>query len=235
MMKQAILAAEDERFYQHRGVDVLGIARAALSNLTGGGKRQGASTITQQVAKNFFLSSEKTYTRKLYEALLSFKIENSLSKDQIFELYINQIFLGQRAYGFGAAAQIYFGKPLADLSIAEAAMLAGLPKAPSAFNPVVNPKRARLRQQYVLRRMLELGFIDPKQHEAAMKQALVVKRDTTVYAVHAEFVAEMARQLAAERFPDDVYSRGLSAVSYTHLAIFFRYFCSLPQYLRQRL
>lgn len=210
VMKQAILAAEDERFYQHRGVDVLGIARAALSNLTGGGKRQGASTITQQVAKNFFLSSEKTYTRKLYEALLSFKIENSLSKDQIFELYINQIFLGQRAYGFGAAAQIYFGKPLADLSIAEAAMLAGLPKAPSAFNPVVNPKRARLRQQYVLRRMLELGFIDPKQHEAAMKQALVVKRDTTAYAVHAEFVAEMARQLAAERFPDDVYSRGLS-------------------------
>ena len=104
VMKQAILAAEDERFYQHRGVDVLGIARAALSNLTGGGKRQGASTITQQVAKNFFLSSEKTYTRKLYEALLSFKIENSLSKDQIFELYINQIFLGQRAYGFGAAA-----------------------------------------------------------------------------------------------------------------------------------
>lgn len=209
VMKQAILAAEDDRFYQHRGVDVPGIARAALSNLTGGGKRQGASTITQQVAKNFFLSSEKTYTRKLYEALLSFKIENSLSKDQIFELYINQIFLGQRAYGFGAAAQIYFGKPLADLSIAEAAMLAGLPKAPSAFNPVVNPKRARLRQQYVLRRMLELGFIDSKQHEAAMKQALVVKRDTTVYAVHAEFVAEMARQLAAERFPDDVYSRGL--------------------------
>jgi len=209
IMKQAILAAEDERFYQHSGVDAQGVVRAMLSNLLGGGKRQGASTITQQVAKNFFLSSEKTYTRKLYEALLSFKIENNLSKDQIFELYINQIFLGQRAYGFGAAAQIYFGKPLKDLSIAEAAMLAGLPKAPSAFNPVVNPKRASLRQQYVLRRMHELGFIDARQHEAALKQALVVKRETNEYAVHAEFVAEMARQIAAERFPEDVYTRGL--------------------------
>jgi penicillin-binding protein 1A len=209
VMKQAILAAEDERFYQHSGVDALGIVRAALSNFMGGGKRQGASTITQQVAKNFFLSSEKTYARKLYEALLSFKIENNLSKDQIFELYINQIYLGQRAYGFGAAAQIYYGKPLKDLSIAEVAMLAGLPKAPSAFNPVVNPKRASQRQQYVLRRMRELGFIDVKQHEAALKQALIVKRDTNEFAVHAEFVAEMARQMAVERFPEDVYTRGL--------------------------
>ena len=209
IMKKAILAAEDERFYQHGGVDALGVARAALSNIAGGGKRQGASTITQQVAKNFFLSSEKTYVRKLYEALLSFKIENNLTKDQIFELYINQIYLGQRAYGFGAAAQIYYGKPLTELSIAEAAMLAGLPKAPSAFNPVVNPKRARLRQQYVLRRMHELGFIDGQQHESALKQVLIVKRETNEYPVHAEFVAEMARQMAAERFPEDVYTRGL--------------------------
>ena len=209
VMKQAILAAEDERFYQHGGVDAMGILRAAASNFLGGGKKQGASTITQQVAKNFFLSSEKTYVRKLYEALLSFKIENNLSKNQIFELYINQIYLGQRAYGFGAAAQIYYGKTLKDLSIAEAAMLAGLPKAPSAFNPVVNPKRASLRQQYVLRRMRELGFIDAKQHEAALKQALVIKRDTNEYSVHAEYVAEMARQMAVERFPDDVYTRGL--------------------------
>jgi penicillin-binding protein 1A len=149
-MKQAILAAEDERFYQHGGVDALGIIRAAREQFLGGGKRQGASTITQQVAKNFFLSSEKTYSRKLYEALLAFKIEKNLSKDQIFELYINQIYLGQRAYGFGAASQIYFGKPLKDITVAEAAMLAGLPKAPSAFNPIVNPKRASLRQQYVL-------------------------------------------------------------------------------------
>ncbi len=209
IMKQAILAAEDERFYQHGGVDALGIIRAAISNLLGGGKRQGASTITQQVAKNFFLTSEKTYSRKLYEALLAFKIEHNLSKDQIFELYINQIYLGQRAYGFGAASQIYFGKTLKEITVAEAAMLAGLPKAPSAFNPVVNPKRASLRQQYVLRRMRELDFIDAKQHEAALKEALVVKRETNEYAVHAEYVAEMARQIAADRFPEDVYSRGL--------------------------
>jgi penicillin-binding protein 1A len=209
VMKQAILSAEDERFYQHGGVDTLGVLRAAYFNLLGGGKRQGASTITQQVARNFFLSAEKTYSRKLYEALLSFKIEHNLSKDQILELYINQIFLGQRAYGFGAAAQIYFGKQLKDLTVAEAAMLAGLPKAPSAYNPVVNPKRARLRQQYVLRRMHELGFIDAQQQDAALKQTLVVKRDASEFAVHAEFVAEMARQIAAERFPDDVYTRGL--------------------------
>ncbi|WP_153115021.1 penicillin-binding protein 1A [Rhodocyclus tenuis] len=209
VMKQAILSAEDERFYQHGGIDTLGVLRAAYSNIVGGGKRQGASTITQQVARNFFLSAEKTYTRKLYEALLSFKIEANLSKDQILELYINQIFLGQRAYGFAAAAQIYFGKSLHDLTAAEAAMLAGLPKAPSAYNPVVNPKRARLRQQYVLRRMHELGYLSDAQHEAALKQTLVVKRDASEFSVHAEYVAEMARQMAAERFPDDVYTRGL--------------------------
>ena len=209
VMKQAILSAEDDRFYQHGGIDYLGVLRAAGSNLLGGGKRQGASTITQQVARNFFLTAEKTYTRKLYEVLLSFKIESNLSKDQIFELYINQIFLGQRAYGFAAAAQIYFGKPLKDISIAEAAMLAGLPKAPSAYNPIVNPKRAKLRQQYVLRRMHELGHITDSQHEAALKEPLVVKRELGDYAVHAEYVAEMARQITAERFPEDLYSRGM--------------------------
>ncbi|MGE5472409.1 MAG: penicillin-binding protein 1A [Bacteroidota bacterium] len=209
VMKQAILSAEDDRFYQHGGIDYVGIMRAAGANLIGGGKRQGASTITQQVARNFFLTGEKTYTRKLYEVLLSFKIEHSLSKDQIFELYINQIFLGQRAYGFAAASQIYFGKPLKDISIAEAAMLAGLPKAPSAYNPIVNPKRAKLRQQYVLRRMHELGFITAAQHEAALKEPLVVKRELGEYAVHAEFAAEMARQIAVERFPEDVYTRGM--------------------------
>ncbi len=208
LMKQAILAAEDERFYHHPGIDTLGVARAAAANLLGGGKKQGASTITQQVARNFFLSSEKTYTRKLYEILLSFKIERNLSKDQIFELYINQIFLGQRAYGFAAAAQIYYGKALKDISIAEAAMLAGLPKAPSAYNPVVNPKRARLRQVYVLRRMQELGFINDAQFEAANKEPLIVKRDLGGYGGHAEYVAEMARQIAADRFPEDVYTGG---------------------------
>ncbi|MCG2576031.1 penicillin-binding protein 1A [Dechloromonas sp. XY25] len=209
IMKNAILAAEDDRFYQHGGIDYTGILRAAGANLIGGGKRQGASTITQQVARNFFLTGEKTYTRKLYEALLSFKIESNLSKDQIFELYINQIFLGQRAYGFAAAAQIYFGKPLKDISIAEAAMLAGLPKAPSAYNPIVNPTRAKIRQQYVLRRMHELGYISATQHAAALKEPLVVKRELAGYAVHAEYVAEMARQITAERFPEEIYSRGM--------------------------
>ena len=209
LMKQAILAAEDDRFYTHGGIDYAGILRASVTNLAGGGKRQGASTITQQVARNFFLSTEKTYTRKLYEVLLSFKIESNLSKDQIFELYINQIFLGQRAYGFAAAAQIYFGKPLKDISVAEAAMLAGLPKAPSAYNPIANPKRAKIRQHYVLRRMQSLGFITDAQFTAAMDEALVVKRELMDYSVHAEFVAEMARLITAERFPQEVYSRGL--------------------------
>ena len=209
VMKQAVLAAEDDRFYQHGGVDYIGILRAAGANLTGGGRRQGASTITQQVAKNFFLSGEKTYTRKFYEALLSFKIENNLSKDQILELYVNQIFLGQRAYGFAAASQIYYGKPLKDITLAEAAMLAGLPKAPSAYNPIANPKRAKMRQQYVLRRMRDVGYISDAQYELALHEPLVVKRELADYSVHAEHAAEMARQIAAERFPEEVYSRGL--------------------------
>src|SRR5258708_7762809 len=169
LMKQAILAAEDERFYQHTGVDYHGVLRAAYSNLVTGGKTQGASTITMQVARNFFLSREKTLTRKLYEALLAFKIENSLSKDQILEIYINQIYLGQRAYGFGAAAQVYFGKTLSQLNSAEIAMLAGLPKAPSSFNPVINPKRAKQRQLYVLRRMHELALLDDEQYEETLQ------------------------------------------------------------------
>jgi penicillin-binding protein 1A len=210
LMQQAILAAEDERFYQHTGVDYVGVLRAAYSNLAAGGKAQGASTITMQVARNFFLSREKTLTRKLYEALLAFKIESSLTKDQILELYINQIYLGQRAYGFGAAAQVYFGKTLAQLNVAETAMLAGLPKAPSLFNPVVNPKRAKQRQLYVLRRMHELGHLDDAQYAEAQKTPLSVKKggDANEYAVHAEYVAEMVRQMLFERYPEDVYSRG---------------------------
>ncbi|MDR1935025.1 MAG: penicillin-binding protein 1A, partial [Candidatus Accumulibacter sp.] len=208
ILKLAILAAEDDRFYQHKGVDAPGIVRATLNNLLGG-RRQGASTITQQVAKNFFLSPERTYLRKFYEALLAFKIEHNLSKDQIFELYINQIYLGQRAYGFAVAAQVYFGKPLKELSLAEVAMLAGLPRAPARCNPVVNPKCARSRQQYVLRRMRQIEFIDGRQHEDALAQALVIRRESNDYAVPAEYVAEMARQMVAERFPEEVYSRGL--------------------------
>ena len=210
IMKQAILSAEDDRFYQHGGIDAQGVTRAFLSNMLRLGKRQGGSTITQQVAKNFFLTNERTYNRKIYEALLSFKIESNLTKDQIFELYINQIYLGQKAYGFGAAAQIYFGKPLQELNIAEVAMLAGLPKSPSKINPIVNPKQSSRRQQYVLGRMLELGYITPEQHEEALQQVLVIKRELSVYPVHAEFVAEMARQIAAETFPEDVYTRGLN-------------------------
>ena len=209
LMKQAILAAEDERFYQHTGVDYHGVLRAAYSNLVSRGKTQGASTITMQVARNFFLSREKTLTRKLYEALLAFKIENSLSKDQILEIYINQIYLGQKAYGFGAAAQVYFGKSLSQLNSAEIAMLAGLPKAPSSFNPVINPKRAKQRQLYVLRRMRELALLDDEQYEEAQRIPISVKRETvTEYEIHGEFVAEMVRQLLYERYPEEVYSRG---------------------------
>jgi len=207
-MREAILAAEDERFYQHGGVDYVGVLRAALSNFISGGARQGASTITMQVARNFFLTKEKTVTRKFNEMLLAFKIEHSLSKDQILELYVNQIYLGQRAYGFAAAAQIYFGKSLDQLTIAEMAMLAGLPKAPSSFNPVVNPKRAKLRQQYVLRRMRELDFITDEQWQAADKQPLAVKKLVNDFAVKAEHFAEMVRQVMFERFHDDVYTRG---------------------------
>jgi len=207
-MKQAILAAEDERFYQHQGVDYVGVMRAAYSNLLAGGKRQGASTITMQLARNFFLSSEKTLTRKLYEALLAFKIESSLTKDQILEIYINQIYLGQRAYGFAAASQIYFGKALKDIDVAGAAMLAGLPKAPSSANPVSNPSGAKQRQLYVLRRMHQLGYLSDQQLADAQKQPLQVRRDIDDFGVHAEYVAEMVRQVLNERYPNEVYTRG---------------------------
>ena len=207
-MKRAILAAEDERFYEHGGVDYIGVIRAALSNLIShGARKQGASTITMQVARNFFLSSERTYSRKFNETLLAFKIEQNLDKDEILQLYINQIYLGQHAYGFAAAAMVYFGKPLNELTIAEMAMLAGLPKAPSLFNPVVNPKRAKERQKYVLRRMHELGFIDKAQYEAALKQPIVANRGAE-YAVHAEYLAEMVRQHMYEQYQENIYKGG---------------------------
>jgi penicillin-binding protein 1A len=210
VMKQAILAAEDERFYQHGGVDYLSVARAALANLSSG-PQQGAGTITMQVARNFFLTREKTITRKMREALLAWKIEASLTKDEILELYVNQIFLGQRAYGFAAAAQIYFGKPLKDLTLAEAAMLAGLPKAPSAYNPVSNPRRAKTRQQYVLRRMHELRFIDDDQWREAQNAPLSVRQGLReVLPTHAEFVAEMARQVVFDAYGEEAYTRGLT-------------------------
>ena len=208
VMKNAILAVEDARFFQHGGIDYVGMVRAALANV-GRSKSQGASTITMQVARNVYLSSEKTFTRKIYEVLLTFKLEHTLSKDQILEIYMNQIFLGNRAYGFAAACETYFGKPLKNITIAEAAMLAGLPKAPSAYNPIKNPRRARIRQQYIIDRMLENGFITASEAESAKKEVLQVKTAATRSLVHAEYVAEMVRQLMFAQYGADTYTRGL--------------------------
>ena len=209
VMKNAVLAIEDARFYSHSGVDYKGLARAALANL-GRVKSQGASTITMQVARNVYLSSEKTFTRKLYEVLLTFKLEHLLSKDQILEIYMNQIFLGNRAYGFAAASEAYFGKPMKDLTIAEAAMLAGLPKAPSTFNPIVNPSRARSRQLYIIERMQENGFITAEEAVAAKKQELRVRSGLPAMPVRAEYVAETVRQLVFAQYGDEAYTRGLN-------------------------
>ncbi len=208
-LKHAILAAEDERFYQHGGVDTLGVLRAAIANLTAGGAKEGASTITMQVARNFFLSGEKTLKRKLSEALLAIKIEHFLSKDQILELYINQIYLGQRAYGFAAAAQVYYGKPLEKLSVADMAMLAGLPKAPSRYNPLVNAKRAEARQRYVLHRMNALRFISDTQLQTALEQPTRVRHSRQVRELAADYVAEIIRAALFERYQDEIYRSGL--------------------------
>nr|WP_321942006.1 penicillin-binding protein 1A [Burkholderia cenocepacia] len=212
-LKKAILAIEDARFYDHGGVDLTGIIRAGFVALTNGHASQGASTITMQVARNFFLSSEKTYTRKIYEMLLAYRIERALTKDQILEVYMNQIYLGQRAYGFASAARVYFGKDLKDITLAEAAMLAGLPKAPSAYNPVVNPKRAKVRQEYILQRMLELNFITREQYDEAAAQPLVVKGPGRDFSVHAEYVAEMVRQMMYAQYREETYTRGFNVVT----------------------
>ena len=212
-MKQAIIAAEDERFYTHGGVDTLGILRAAGANLLSGGAKEGASTITMQVARNFFLSNEKTLSRKLSEAMLAMKIEHSLSKDKILELYINQIYLGQRAYGFEAAARTYFGKPMRELSLAEFAMLAGLPKAPSRYNPVVNFPRAKARQEYVLGRMRTLKFIDDATWRRAVDQKLVIRETRPQADVSADYAAEMVRQVLFEKYGESIYSSGFKAVT----------------------
>ncbi|HSQ71931.1 MAG TPA: PBP1A family penicillin-binding protein, partial [Rubrivivax sp.] len=213
VMKDAVLAAEDARFYEHGGVDYKGVARAALANLRDA-RSEGASTITMQVARNFYLSTEKTFTRKIYEVLLALKVERQLSKDQILELYMNQIYLGQRAHGFAAAAETYFGKQLQDVTVAEAAMLAGLPKAPSAYNPIANPKRATQRQRYIVDRMFETGFITEAQHDEALLQEMRY-RTQSANAVHAEFAAETARQLVFAQYGEEAYTRGLNV----HLTI----------------
>ena len=208
-LKQSILAAEDDRFYEHGGVDYLGVLRAAYSNFSAGSVRQGASTITMQVARNFFLTREKTFTRKLSETLLAFKIEHNLTKDKILELYINQIYLGQRSYGFAAAAQTYFGKSLQEINIAEAAMLAGLPKAPSSYNPISNPKRAKSRQLYVLGRLYKLNYISSKELSELEKQSVPVKKRSTTSTMPAEYVAEMVRQVIYDRYREDAYNKGI--------------------------
>ena len=206
MLQGAVLAIEDTRFEQHFGIDPIGIARALLANL-GGGMRQGASTITQQVARNFFLSPSKTLERKLKEVLLALQIERRLSKAQILELYMNQIYLGQRAYGFAAAAQVYFGKPLSALSIAESAMLAGLPQNPSYANPVTNYARARARQALVLARMEKIGLITPDERTAALAETLAIQLPTHTE-VHAEYLAEMVRQAVVARFGETANTQG---------------------------
>jgi len=208
VMKEAVLAIEDARFYQHGGVDYKGVLRAGLAQFGGLGS-QGASTITMQLARNFYLSTEKTFTRKIYEILLALKIERQLGKEQILEIYMNQIYLGQRAYGFAAACETYFGKPLKDITVAEAAMLAGLPKAPSAYNPIANPKRATIRQLYIIDRMLENGFITAAQHDEARSQTLKYREPSDV-PLHAEYVAEAARQLIFAQYGEDAYTRGLN-------------------------
>ena len=215
-MKKALLSIEDDRFYAHSGIDLVGIIRATLSHVSGGGG--GASTITQQVARNFFLTSnEPSFTQKLrrkfYEILLSLKIEASLSKDQILEVYMNHIYLGERAYGFAAAANTYFGKTLNDLTVAEAAMLAGLPKAPAANNPIVNPKRARSRQLYILERMRILGYINEGAYDAAKKEEIKIRNSRLNSDIHAEYVAEMARQLVFDQYKEDAYTLGLSVTT----------------------
>ena len=209
VVKDAVLAIEDARFFQHGGVDYKGMMRAVLANL-GRVKSQGASTITMQVARNVYLSSEKTFTRKIYEILLTFKLEHLLTKDQILEIYMNQIYLGNRAYGFAAASEAYFGKPLKSVSIAEAAMLAGLPKAPSAYNPISNPKRARSRQLYIIERMQEIGYITADEAAEAKQEKITIRSGYDNTRVHAEYVAEMVRQLIFSQYGNEAYTRGLN-------------------------
>ncbi|MEW8210285.1 MAG: penicillin-binding protein 1A [Candidatus Thiodiazotropha taylori] len=207
-MIQAFLAAEDDRFFQHPGVDYHGIIRAAVQLLLTGERRQGGSTITMQVARNFFLSSEKTYTRKLNEIFLSFKIERLLSKEEILELYLNKIYLGHRSYGVGAAALVYYGRPVEKLELSEIAMIAGLPKAPSRLNPISNPQRALIRRNYVLGRMLELNQISLAEFDAAKASPITAELHTAPSEIEAPYVAEMARAEAVSRFGQEAYTSG---------------------------
>ncbi len=213
-MKLAILAAEDDRFYEHNGVSWYGVARAIVTDLKHGKKTQGASTITMQVARNFYLTKEKSYIRKFYELLLTYKIEKELSKEEILNLYMNQIFLGHRSYGFATAAKTYFGTKLQDVTLAQAAMLAGLPKAPSAYNPKTNFKRAKIRQEYILKRMYKLQYITQEEYEQAINEKLVIKRFHSKHIRRIqrenEGVSELVRQLIYNTYQENTYNRGLN-------------------------
>lgn len=209
LMVKAFLAAEDDRFFQHPGVDYQGLLRAGFELVRTGEKRQGGSTITMQVARNFFLTSEKTYLRKLTEIFLALKIERELTKEQILELYLNKIYMGQRAYGIGAAAHVYYGSTLDQLSVAQIAMIAGLPKAPSRYNPVADPQRAAVRRNYILARMLDLGFIDKTTFEDAVAEIDAAQVHATAVEVEAPYVAEMVRAELIRRFGEDAYAQGL--------------------------
>ncbi|MBI2306306.1 MAG: PBP1A family penicillin-binding protein [Rhodocyclales bacterium] len=208
VLKEALLAIEDARFYEHSGVDYRGVLRALVADLSGG-FRQGASTITMQVARTFFLSREKTVKRKLTEVVLAYRIESALSKDRILELYMNQIYLGQRTHGFASAARTYFNKRLPELTLAEAAMLAGIPQNPAKHNPAVNPLRAKARQELVLKRMLQLGKITQAQHDEAVGQALTIGHRLQ-FEAHADHVAELVRQELHAQYQGDTYTRGFN-------------------------
>ncbi len=212
-MVQAILASEDDRFYEHPGVDWQGILRAAFQLVKTGEKTQGGSTITMQVARNFFLSREKTYLRKVNEIFLSFKIERELSKDEILTLYLNKIYLGQRAYGIGAAAQVYYGLQINELSLSQFAMLAGLPKAPSTTNPVSNPERALKRRNYVLLRMLEEDYITEDEYKEAIAIPVSASLHSSLVEIEAPYVAEMVRQQLLEEYGEEAYTSGLTVTT----------------------
>ncbi|MBU9631998.1 PBP1A family penicillin-binding protein [Burkholderia multivorans] len=212
-MRDALLAAEDAQFYRHGAIDIGGLARATFANVVTGQPAQGGSTITMQVARNFYLTRDKVLSRKLAEILMAIKLERAYGKDKLLELYMNEIYLGERAYGFAAAAHVYFGKPLDALSVGEAAVLAGLPKAPSAFNPVVNPARATARRNYVLGRMLALGQLDDATYRAAVDAPIALSPQAPPGIVAAPYVAERARQMMVERFRDDAYTLGLDVTT----------------------
>ncbi len=206
---QALLAAEDAHFYEHPGVDPRGLARAALELASSGGEIQsGGSTITMQVARNYLLTLDRTFTRKIREILLALQMERVLSKEEILELYVNKIFLGNRAYGIAAAAETYYNRPLDELTLAEKAMIAGLPKAPSAFNPLANPERSLIRRNWILYRMRQLGHIDQAAYDEAVQAPITARRYVAQTEVDADYVAEMARQYAIERFGEEAYTAG---------------------------